>query len=91
MRDFTILVLMLDTGLRASEVCWILLMHVNLEKGCIKVMGKGAKERIVPIGEYTRKTLQHYLEQYRAKLLNSNSEALFLTVQGRPMTVNARS
>jgi len=88
-RNYVILVLMLDTGLRASEVCWIILSPLNLEQGYVKVMGKGGKERLVPIGDITRKTLYRYIEKSRPKLLRGSSDALFLTKDGNMMTCNA--
>jgi site-specific recombinase XerD len=89
MRDLAILILMLDTGLRASEVCSLQLGHLNLEKYYLKVLGKGAKERIVPFGDYTRTTLNYYINKGRPRLLGKNSDTVFLTADGRPMSVNA--
>jgi site-specific recombinase XerD len=89
LRDYVILVLMLDTGMRASEVCFITLALLNLEKGYIKILGKGEKERLVPIGDITRKTLYRYIEESRPKLLRENSDTLFLTKDGNPITYNA--
>lgn len=45
----------------ASELAGIKLGQINLQAGYIKVMGKGAKERVVPIGKYVRMTLWHYI------------------------------
>ena len=89
MRDHSILTLMHDTGLRASEVCFLPLGQLNLEKCYLKVLGKGAKERMVPFGDYTRTTLYHYIKEGRSKLLGKNSDSVFLTADGRPMSVNA--
>jgi site-specific recombinase XerD len=60
-----------------------------LEKFYLKVLGKGAKERMVPFGDYTRTTLYHYIKKGRSKLLGKNSDTVFLTADGRPMSVNA--
>jgi site-specific recombinase XerD len=49
-RDIAILVLLLDTGLRLSELCGLQLSDAHIEEGYVKVMGKGSKERLVPIG-----------------------------------------
>ena len=89
LRDYVILVLMLDTGMRASEVCSITLASLNLEKGYIKILGKGDKERLVPIGDTARKILYRYIEESRPKLMRENSDVLFLTKDGNPMTYNA--
>ncbi len=62
-RNHTIIVTALDTGLRASEIAGIRLGRLNLQSGYIKVMGKGTKERIVPIGKYVQMTLLHYIDK----------------------------
>ena len=54
MRNHAIFVVLLDTGLRIAECTGLSLPDVNFEGGFIKVMGKGSKERIVPIGSYAR-------------------------------------
>jgi len=82
------LVTMLDTGLRASEAAGITLANLNLSEGFIKVMGKGAKGRVVPIGKYTRMVLWSYIDKVRAKPIKSNANYLFLTAGGEPITVN---
>ena len=56
-RNHVIFVVALDNGLRASEIAAIALEQLDLEKGFVKVMGKGSKERIVPIGDYVKMTL----------------------------------
>jgi site-specific recombinase XerD len=89
MRNFAILVLILDTGLRSSEVCSLQLSQLNLEKGYLKVLGKGAKERMVPIGDYTRTTLSQYINKMRPKPSRGNSDAVFLAGNGKQLSVNA--
>jgi site-specific recombinase XerD len=86
-RNHAILILALDTGLRASEIVGIKLSGLNLEKGNIKVMGKGAKERIVPIGKFVQGILWHYIDEVRPKLAE-NPDELFLAKKGMPITVN---
>ena len=56
-RNHVIFVTALDNGLRASEIAAIKLEQLDLEKGFVKVMGKGSKERIVPIGDYVKMVL----------------------------------
>ena len=88
-RDHAIVVLMNDTGLRASEVCSLDSGQLNLEKHYLKVIGKGAKERMIPFGEYTRTDLQQYIKEARPKMAgNKHSDKVFLTFDGRPMSVN---
>ena len=87
-RNHAILLTMLDTGLRASEVASIWLGHVNLDDGYMKVMGKGAKERIVPIGKVVQKTLWSYVTVVRPKPASGDCDNLFLSSSGHPITVN---
>jgi len=87
-RNYAILVTLLDTGLRASETAGITLNNLNLANGFVKVMGKGAKERIVPIGKYVQMTLWSYIDKVRPEPASPNCNSLFLTQSGKPITVN---
>ena len=87
-RNYALLITLLDTGLRASELANINLNQVNFEDGYITVMGKGAKERIVPIGRFVQRILLQYCKNVRTMLNNGNCDALFLSHTGRPITVN---
>lgn len=87
-RNHAIFVLALDTGLRASEIAGIKLGRLNLQSGYIKVMGKGAKERIVPIGKFVQMTLWHYIDKARPQQTGGEYDNLFLSPDGRPITVN---
>lgn len=60
-RDLAVLLLMLDTGLRVSETASVMVRDVDLEAGRCRVMGKGSKERVVPIGRSTRRAIRRYL------------------------------
>ena len=88
-RNRAILATMLDTGLRASETANITLANLNLNDGYIKVMGKGDKERLVPIGKYVQRTLWHYIDTVRPYPIDPKHNNLFLSHSGRPVTVNA--
>lgn len=79
---------LLDTGLRVSEEVDISLNNLNLVDGFIKVMGKGAKERIVPIGKYVQSILRSYINENRPKPIDASCNKLFLSVGGKPITVN---
>jgi len=57
LREYTMLILMIETGLRLSEVSGLRISDVNFEEGSIKVLGKGAKERVVPIQRRCKKQL----------------------------------
>jgi integrase/recombinase XerD len=80
-RDRAILLLLLDTGLRASELCGITMNDVNWTEQTILVTGKGDKERVVPFGQGVRQALNTYLS-YRQ---DAESEALFVGHYGEPL------
>jgi site-specific recombinase XerD len=82
-RNKAIILMFLDTGLRASELANVKLDEIDSERGWIKVKGKGAKERVVRIGATAQKALWRYLV-YREK---NKWESLWITEEGRPMTV----
>jgi integrase/recombinase XerD len=86
-RDAAMLELLYAAGLRVSELIGLRLQDVNLQGGYVRVYGKGAKERIVPIGQYARDKIQHYLTTTRGVLLKSQaSPFLFVVRAGRPMS-----
>jgi site-specific recombinase XerD len=87
-RNRAIVVTALDTGLRASEIGGITLGRVNLDAGYIKVMGKGSKERIVPVGKYVQKVLWSYITDTRSRFATGECDNLFLSRSGKPITVN---
>jgi len=87
-RNYALFATLLDTGLRASEAAGITLTNLNLADGYIKVMGKGSKERIVPIGKYIQMTLLSYIDKGRPELISPDYNNLFLTQAGKPITVN---
>lgn len=89
-RDNAMLELCYATGVRVTELVGLDLYRVDLEIGCVTVMGKGSKERVVPIGIPCSRALMSYLEKVRPRLLGSRrSEALFVTRLGKPMTRQA--
>jgi len=87
-RDWTMILTLLDTGLRASELAGLRLEDINLEDGVLKVNGKGGKERMVPIGARVQRAMWKYLQRYRAQPANPLCSHLFLTRSGEPLTVN---
>ena len=88
-RNHAIVLTLLDTGLRESELANISIGNLNLKDGYIKVLGKGAKERVVPIGVYCQEILRNYVDNVRPLPQNGNQDNLFLTNIGRPITPNA--
>jgi site-specific recombinase XerD len=84
-RDYTIIMTLLDTGLRVSELCGLKLDNVWLEDGMLKVLGKGNKERLIPIGKQVQRLLWRYIDRYRPEPAGANCNFLFLTREGRPL------
>lgn len=90
-RDRTMLELIYATGLRVSELVGLILPQINLKQGLVRVVGKGNKERLVPIGETALSWLERYLGSVRGQLLRGSGPVseVFLTRRGRPMTRQA--
>lgn len=86
-RDKACLELMYATGLRASEVVNLNIRDVNFELGVVRCVGKGSKERIVPLGKVAKTAIKRYIDKVRPKLIKSVSESgLFLSRLGRKMS-----
>ncbi len=82
-RDYTIILTLLDSGLRVSELCQMKLENVWLEEGMVKVLGKGNKERLVPIGKQVQRVLWHYIGRYRPEPASPRCDTVFLTRDGQ--------
>jgi len=83
LREQALLELLYATGARVQEVADLALDRINLEMGYTRLLGKGGKERIVPLGRKAQAALQDYLEKARPRLARkSHSPALFLSVRG---------
>jgi integrase/recombinase XerD len=90
LRDRTMLELMYACGLRVSELVGLELGSVNLNQGVVRIMGKGGKERLVPLGEEAIGWLQRYLREGRCELLKRGSSPLvFVTTRQSGMTRQA--
>ena len=88
LRNYTIVRLFLDTGMRLGELSRLQLNELNLEDGFVMVHGKGGRDRYVPIGREMVKCLWRYMK--RRALIDVNfSPHLFLTEQGKPLTSRA--
>lgn len=75
------------TGIRVAELVGLQLQDLDAKNHYIRVMGKGSKERIVPIGEYARSSLDTYVQHHRPTLLQNKQEStLFLSSRGNPIT-----
>jgi integrase/recombinase XerD len=87
LRDRAMLELLYATGLRVSELVGIRLFELSLNDNVVRVMGKGSKERLVPLGEVAADWLRRYLAGSRNELLKQRvSDAIFITVRGAAMT-----
>lgn len=87
LRDKAMLELLYATGIRVSELISLHISDVNLELGYIKCYGKGAKERIVPLGSIAARCVQEYLSKGRGKMVRSYEEpALFVNHHGNQLT-----
>jgi integrase/recombinase XerD len=87
-RDWVMILVLIDTGLRASELVGLTMGNVNLNDGLLKVRGKGNKERVVPIGAKVQRAMWKYINRHRSQPANPLRPALFLTESGRPMTTD---
>jgi integrase/recombinase XerD len=84
LRDRALLTLLYATGIRASEAATLSVEDINFNLGVARVMGKGSKERIVPVADEALTVLKTYLDDYRP-FLQGISSALFLSRSGRPL------
>lgn len=84
-RNRCMIELLYGSGLRVSEMCQLTLSQVHLNKGYVHCLGKGNKERIVPMNQVCCHLLKSYIENYRLTLKTSQ-QYLFLNQKGNPMT-----
>lgn len=89
LRDRTILEVMYATGLRVTELTQLSLEELHLDLGFIQTVGKGDKERLVPLGEEAEYWLKQYLNLVRPSFANKGNaptDSVFLTERGKPFT-----
>lgn len=87
LRDRAILELLYATGMRVSELAGLDLEDVSLKWGNVRCLGKGAKERLIPIHDAAIYTLEQYIKEGRPKLAtNSEKKALFVNLRGERLT-----
>ena len=87
LRNAAMIELLYAAGLRVSELVNLRLLDINTEAGFVRVIGKGSKERIVPIGNYAKNIICHYVKTARSLLLkNGVSHYMFVARAGKPMT-----
>lgn len=86
-RNKAMLELMYSSGLRVSELINVKIHDIDTSNCIIRIMGKGSKERIVPLGDYAIRYIKLYLKEYREKLIKKElNDYLFLNNHGNKMT-----
>jgi integrase/recombinase XerC/integrase/recombinase XerD len=88
-RGYAMIWTFLDCGLRAAELCNLKTADAHLEQGYLKVLGKGNKERLVPIGQSCQDVLMHWRDRFRPQFDAGGSPYFFLNSNGVALTVNA--
>jgi integrase/recombinase XerD len=87
LRDRAMLETLYAAGLRVSELTGLRMVQLSLADGLVRVIGKGSKERVVPVGEAARDALAHYLKVGRVALLaGRTSDSVFVTARGAAMS-----
>ncbi len=89
LRDRAVLETLYATGVRAAELCGLTMAAVDLGGGSITVMGKGSKERMLPLHPYAILRLREYLESGRPALVRIPTDSLFLSSRGNPLSPDA--
>ena len=87
LRDRAMLETLYASGLRVTELVTLKVAQVSLDMGVVRVMGKGSKERLVPLGEPASDVIQRYADSARIEILGGKkSDDMFVTQRGRAMT-----
>lgn len=84
--DKPLIDLLYSCGLRVTELVTLQLNQVFLEEGFLRILGKGSKERIVPMADATRSTLRHYLVNVRPLWQKSRTTNVFISKKGKPIS-----
>jgi len=86
-KDKAILELLYATGMRVSELVNLPIDNIDLQEGYLKCIGKGSKERIIPVGRKAQRAVRKYIDRVRSKYVErGNSNMLFITRLGRRYT-----
>jgi len=85
-RDKAMLELLYATGIRVSELITIKIHDLDLERGIVRVLGKGSKERLIPMGQIAIDSIKEYLLMRKRFLKDKKFPHLFLNVRGKPLT-----
>ena len=86
LRDRAILEILYGCGLRVSEACGLQISHVYLQEGFVRVVGKGDKERLVPLGELAADAFRNYLDARPQAAEPAFDDVAFLNKNGRPLS-----
>jgi integrase/recombinase XerD len=90
LRDRAMLEVLYASGLRVSELTTLTVAQFSHDMGVVRILGKGSKERLVPVGEVALDWVQQYKVEARLPLLDGRqSDALFVTARGQAMTRQA--
>ena len=85
LRDRAVLELLYGSGLRVAEVAGLSLERVDLDRGRVGVLGKGSKEREVPLSDFATDAVRAYLAEGRHRLMGAGSDSLFFNRKGKPL------
>lgn len=88
-RQYCVLLVLLDTGMRISELVHLKVEDLDITYGLLKVLGKGQKERLVPITGLTKKKILRYMKNHRPLLCETESLYLFPAQDGEPISINS--
>ena len=88
LRDDAVLELLYGSGLRVSELCALTLKSFDFEKNLVRVLGKGNKERLVPLSQKSVKAINAWISEGRSEFLTNGKshEFLFVNLRGKPLT-----
>ena len=88
-RNYTMILLLLDSGIRLSELIGLQMDDIDFLQSFILVNGKGNKERVVPFGSQVRRTIRRYIMHFRPEPDSPRTNEVFLTEDGLPLTPRA--
>ncbi|MDR1193049.1 MAG: tyrosine recombinase [Peptococcaceae bacterium] len=89
LRDRAIMEVLYGSGLRVSELVGLTVEDIDLSAGWVRVMGKGGRQRVAPLGSHAAICLRRYQEQTREKRRQFHTKALYLNLRGGPLTDRA--
>lgn len=86
LRDKAMLEVMYASGLRVSELLTLKRENINFQQGLVRVLGKGAKERIIPLGDYALSVVALYINNVRYYYEKDDKKTIFLNTNGKPLS-----